>query len=110
LTKTEPGAALAHPVGLALGLDALLGQPPQRLVEVVDGDGDVAVSAAKLVAAPIVVEGQLELLLLAGNAKEVVGCLQLAVANDRKLAAEFEAERLVGAPAAFGVDNAVHGV
>ena len=52
-----------HPVGLALGLDVLLAQPRQRLVEFVDADGDVAVTAAELVAAPIVVEGQLELLL-----------------------------------------------
>jgi hypothetical protein len=48
-------------VALALGFDALLLEPGQRRVEIIDADRDMAVLGAKLVAAPIVVEGQLEL-------------------------------------------------
>ena len=58
---------------------------------------DVAVRRAELVGAAVVVERQLELLLLAGHAEEVVRRLELAVADDRQLAPELEPERLVEA-------------
>ena len=48
------------------------------------------------------VEGQLQLDLLAGEPEEVVRRLERAVADDRQLAPELEAERLVERPAALG--------
>ena len=44
--EAQPRAALAHRVGRLLGLDALLGEPRERAVEVLGGDRDVAVAGA----------------------------------------------------------------
>src|SRR5687768_8355791 len=90
LDEAEARPTLADAVGRALGLDALLGEPPQRAVQILHTDGDVAVRRAQLVGAAVVVERQLELLLLAGQAKEVVRRLELAVPDDRQLAPEVE--------------------
>jgi hypothetical protein len=50
---------------------------------------------AEVVGAAVVVERQLELLVLAGDAEEVVRRLRLAAADDVELATELEAERFV---------------
>src|SRR5579864_8240605 len=83
--EAETISALPHRVGRALRLDALLLELRQGAVEVVDADRDVPVGAAQLVRAAVVIERQLELLLLAGVAEEVVRRLELAVADDREL-------------------------
>ena len=64
-------------------------------VEVVDADRDVAVAGPEVVRSAVVVQRQLELLVLAGEAEEVVRRLPLAVPDDVHVAAELEAERLV---------------
>ena len=56
------------------------------------------------------VEGELELLLLAGDAEEVVRRFLLAVPDDVHVAAELEPERLVERTASVRVGDAVHGV
>src|SRR4029077_6625407 len=58
--EAQPRAALADGVGRLLGLDALVGQPGQRPVEVLDGHCDVVVAGAELVAVDAVVVRQLE--------------------------------------------------
>ena len=68
------------------------------------------IGGAELVAAAVVVERQLQLLLLAGDTEEVVGRLLLALADDVHLAAELEPERLVKRPAPLGIGDSVHGV
>src|ERR1700674_4255833 len=70
--EAEQGAAFAYPVGLPLGLDPLASQPLEGGSEIVDADRNVAVGGAELVAPAVVIEGELELLLLAGRAEEVV--------------------------------------
>lgn len=55
------------------------------------------VPGPQLVRAPIMIEGQLELLVLAGNAEEIVGRLQLTIADNRELTPKLQAERLVKA-------------
>src|SRR5438132_10991128 len=47
--EADARAALAHAVRLAFGLDALLLQPRQRLVDVVDAHCDVPVARSELV-------------------------------------------------------------
>src|SRR3954465_7814196 len=84
--EAKERAALPDTVGLPLGLDALLLQRCEGLVEVVHADRDVAVAGANVVRATVVVEGELELLLLAREGEEVVRGLELAVANDRQVA------------------------
>src|SRR6266545_3260742 len=108
--EAQERAALAHAVRLAVGLDALLTEPRKRLSEIVDADRDVAVTRADVVAAAVVVERQLELLLLAGEAEEVVRRLELAVAHDRQLAPELHAERLVERAAPVRIGDADHRV
>src|SRR5829696_3747155 len=44
--EADPRAALVHPVGRLLGLDALPAELLERAVEVVDGEGDVVVAGA----------------------------------------------------------------
>src|SRR5215207_9703389 len=56
------------------------------------------------------VEGQLQLLLLIGNAEEVVRRLEFAVPDDVQLAAELEPERLVEAATPLRVRDAEHRV
>src|SRR5579871_1970356 len=92
--EAEQRPALAHPVGLALGLDALVLQPREGFREVVHADGDVAVGGPHLVGPAVGVMGQLELLVLAGEGEEVVRGLELAVADDGQLATGLHAERL----------------
>src|SRR5919197_452446 len=108
--ETQPRAALADAVRLALGLDALLLQASQRLVEVVDRDRNVPVGGAQLIAAAVVVERELELLLLAREAEEVVRRLQFAVADDVEVAAVLHPERLVEGTALLGIGDPVHRV
>jgi hypothetical protein len=45
----------------------------ERRIEIVDSEGDVPVPRAQLVRSAVVVERDLELLVLTGNAEEVVG-------------------------------------
>src|SRR5438876_3774489 len=54
------------------------------------------------------VQRQLELLLLAGKAEEVERRLRLPVADDRRGAAELEAERLVEGAARVRIGDANH--
>ena len=60
-------------------------------------------AGAELVRPAVGVQGQLELLVLPGHAVEVVRRLVVAVADDRRLLAELEAERLVELAAPVGV-------
>src|SRR6516225_2296883 len=60
LHERDPGATFAHLIGRPLGLDALFFQSGERAVEVVDTDRDVAIGRTELVAATIVIEGQLQ--------------------------------------------------
>src|SRR6478672_11690183 len=83
LHEAKAGPAFAHGVRLALRLDALLLQPRQRLVEVVDTDGNVAVARAEVVAASVVIEGQFQLRLVVRHPEEIVRCLELTVSYDR---------------------------
>src|SRR5215211_1356888 len=110
LDEAEPGAAVADAVRLALGLDPLIGQAGEGLIEVVDGEGDVPVAGADVVRPLVVVQRQLELFVLPRDPEEVVRRLELAIPHDRQLAAGFEAERLVERPALGGVGDAVHRV
>src|SRR5262249_43231308 len=71
---------------------------------------DMAVGGAELVGAPVVVEGELELFLLAGHAEEVVRRLELAVPDDRELATELHAERLVEGTAPVRIGDPDHRV
>src|SRR5205814_8731812 len=95
LDEAEPRAALADLVRRPLRLDPLVLQACERLVEVVDPERDVPVCVAEVVRAPVVVEGELELLVLAGHAEEVVRRLLLAVPDDVHVATELHPERLV---------------
>src|SRR6059058_5496386 len=110
LDEAEPRAALADAVGLALGLDALLGQAPQRAVEVVDADRDVAVAGAEVIRTAVVVVGQLQDRVVAAHREEVVRRLLLSVPDDVQLAVEREAERLVEGAAPAGVGDPYHRV
>ena len=74
LDEAEPRSALAHPIGLTFGVDSLLGGAFEGPVEVVDADRDVPVSGAQLVAAPVVVERQLQLLLARELSALTVSC------------------------------------
>src|SRR5207247_7474601 len=80
--EAESRAALAHLVGRALGLDALLGELGERGVEVLDPDSDVTIGRAQLVREAVVVERQLEHVLGVAQREEVVRRLQLPVADD----------------------------
>jgi hypothetical protein len=110
LDEAEPRTALADGVRRALRLDALPRQRREGRVEVVDADGDVAVAGTEVVRPAVVVEGQLELLVLAGHAEEVVRRLLLAVAHDVHVAAKLEPERLVEGPALLRIGDPVHRV
>ena len=70
----------------------------------------MAVARADVVRPPVVVEGQLELRVLARGAEEVVRRLLLAVADDVELAPELEAEGFVKGPAPGRVGDADHRV
>jgi hypothetical protein len=63
-------AAIAHAVGLPFGRDPVFLQPGRLSVEIFDADRDVRVAGARLVPPAVVVEGELELLLLAGKPKK----------------------------------------
>src|SRR5204863_8260166 len=88
-------ASFTDAAGLAPRLAALLLEPCEGLLQVADGERDVPVARAEVVRTAVVVERQLELLVLAGNAEEVVRGLRLAVADDVHVATELEPERLV---------------
>ena len=68
----------------AAPVDALLLELGQGAIEVADADRDVTVAGAVLVAAAVVVEGQLQDVGLPVQAHEVVGRLELAVSDDRR--------------------------
>src|SRR5262249_22058241 len=110
LDEADEGAALADAVRLALRLDALLLQVGERLLQVIDPDGDVAVAGAEVVGAAVVVEGQLEHRAVVADAVEVVRRLELAVADDVHVALEVEAERLVERPALLRIRDPDHRV
>src|SRR4051812_27076172 len=104
--EADPVPALAHAVGRLLGLDPLLAQLRERRVEVGGGDRDVVVAGAQLVGVDAVVVGELEAVLVAGQAHEDVDRLFA----DRHPAALLEAERLVERDGAVDVADAVAGV
>src|SRR6476659_10035476 len=79
--EAEPRAAFAHLVWIALGLDALLLQRGERLLEVIDPDRYVPVGGSQLVGPAVGVPRQLELLVLSRHAEEVVRRLVVAVAH-----------------------------
>src|SRR5581483_5755647 len=108
--EADPGAAGAHLIRRPLRLDALLRQRRERRVEVLDAEGDMAVAGAEVVRPTVMVERQLELGVVAGRREEVVRSLQLAVPDDRRLAPELEAERLVEGAAAVEVGDPHHRV
>src|SRR5205814_538046 len=108
--ETEQRTAFANTVRLALRLDPLRPELLERRRQVVDGERDMAVAGAELVRATVVVVGQLELLLLSGNAEEVVRRLLLTVPDDVHVATELEPERLVERPALLGIGDSVHRV
>src|SRR5947209_690215 len=108
--EAEPVSSVPHRVGRAFGLDALVLQLRQSAVQVIDADRDVPVGTAHLVAAAVVVQRELELFLLAGEAEEVVRRLELAVTDDRELASRLHAERLVERAALLGICDPVHRV
>jgi len=81
------------------GLNPLRAEALQRRREIVDCVRDMTVARAELVRPPVAVERQLELLIMPGNAEEIVRRLPLAVADDVHLATELEPERLVERPA-----------
>src|SRR5204863_9579636 len=89
LDEAKPRSGGAHLIRRPLGFDPPRGEFVERLVEVVHADGDVAVGGAELIRAPVVVVGELELLLLPGEAEEVVRRLGLAVADDVHVAAKL---------------------
>jgi hypothetical protein len=69
--EADARSALAHAVRRALGLDPVLrGERRERRVEVVDAYGDMAVSRAEVVRAPVVVVRQLEDVLLVADREE----------------------------------------
>jgi hypothetical protein len=87
--ETDPRTTGADGVRRTLGLDALFCEYRKRGVQVVDGEGDVAVAGAELVAAlrRVEVVGQFQLrALVTGNAEEVVDRL----VADRQLASPLE--------------------
>src|SRR6266540_2380104 len=108
--EAQERAALAHAVRLPFRPDSLLAEPLERVCEIVDADRDMAVAGAELVCAAVVVERQLELLLLARKAEEVVRRLELAVAHDRQLAPELHSESLVEGAAPLRIGDADHRV
>src|SRR5207244_4294797 len=89
--EAEERAALADAVGFPLGLDAELLQAHERVSEVLRRDRNVPVGGAELVRAAVVVEGQLQLGVVAREGEEVVRGLELPVAHDREVAPELEA-------------------
>src|SRR3954453_21942603 len=83
---------------------------PERAVEVVDADRDVAVAGPELVRAAVVVERQLEHRLGVAEREEVVRRFLLAVPDDVHVAVEGEAQRLVERTTVFGIGDAHHRV
>jgi hypothetical protein len=96
--------------GGPLRLDALRLEALKRLGHPVDRDGDVGVAGSALVAAPVVIEGQLKLLVLARHPEEVVSCFALSVSHDVHIAAELEPQRLVKSSTLLRIRNPVHRV
>src|SRR6187431_2605613 len=104
--EAESGAPLSHSVRRALGLDPLAAELLERPVEVVHGERDVAVAGTELVGVDAEVVGELQAVVVPGQAHENVDRL---VAN-RKLPALFEPECLVEGDRAVGVGDSVAGV
>src|SRR3954451_15133706 len=104
--EADPRPALAHAVGRLLGLDALVLQVREGRIEVGRRDRDVVVAGAELVGLDAVVEGQLQAVLVAGQAHEDVDRL----VADRHAPALLEAEGLVEGDRAVDVADAVAGV
>src|SRR5436190_15040521 len=73
LHKTDPRTAFADAIRLPLRFDPLFLQRGERFVEIVRRDGDVPVAGAQVVAAAVVVVGQLQHRLLVAEREEVVG-------------------------------------
>src|SRR4051812_37033810 len=110
LDEADERAALTDAIRLSFRLDALLLQLLERRLEVVDRKRDVAVARADVVRAAVMVERELELLVLAGHAEEVVRRFALAVPDDVHVAAELQAERLVEGAALLRIGDPNHGV
>src|SRR2546421_2573791 len=108
--EAEQRAAFSHAIRLSLGLDSLILEPRERLLQIVHGQRDMSVPCAEVVRATVVVERQLELLVLTGDAEKIVRGLLLAVPDDVHLAPELEPERLVEGAALPGVGDPHHGV
>src|SRR4051812_29666247 len=104
--EAEPRAARAHGVRRALGLDALAGELLERPVEVVHGERDVPVAGAQLVGVDAEVVGELQAVVVPGQAHEDVDRL----VPNRKLAALLEPERLVERDRAVWIGDSVAGV
>ena len=105
--EADPRAALAHLVGRALGLDPDARELLERGVQVVDGQGDVAVARADVVRAVLVfVPGQLQAVAVAGQAHEDVDRL----VADRQPPAFLEAQLLVERDRPVDVRDPVAGV
>src|SRR5215216_7988071 len=104
--EADPRAAGAHAVRRLLGLDPLLRQVGQHVVEGRDRDRDVVVTGSELVGVDAVVVGQLEPVAVARQAHEHVDRL----VADRHPAALLEPERLVERDAAVDVADAVAGM
>src|SRR3954468_14078026 len=98
--EAEEAAALTYLVRRPLRLDALLAEPGQRAVEIVDADRNVAVAGTQLVRPSVVVVRQLEHRVGVAEREEVVRRLFLAVPDDVHVAVEREAQRLVERTAA----------
>src|SRR5215207_3534927 len=101
--EAQPRAALAHGIGRLLRLDAHAGETLERAVHVLDGDRDVVVARAELVALDAVVVGQLEARAVAGQAHEDVDRL----VADREAADLLEAEFLVELDGSVDVADAI---
>src|SRR4051812_8936574 len=101
--EAEPRAALANAVGRLLGLDPLLAEALERAVEVLDGDRDVVVAGAELVAVDAVVVRQLEARVVTGQPHEDVDRL----VADRHASPLLEPERLVEEDGPLDVADAV---
>src|SRR3954447_24324136 len=101
--EADPRAAGPQPVGRLLRVDALLGEPLERPVEVVDGQGDVVVARAELVRVDAEVVGQLQPVAVPRDAHEDVDRL----VADGHAPALLEPQRLVEGDGAVDVADPV---
>src|SRR4051812_43095203 len=104
--EADPGAAGADLIGRLLRLDALLAQPRERAVEILDGERDVVVARAELVGVDAEVVRELEPVAVAREAQEDVDRL----VADGHAATLLEPERLVEGDGPVDVPDPVAGV